>query len=139
MFSPIPGPGNGFNAVAGSIAGTGSRPKKGNARDPRNRIVIIPERTIRALRWWLLLAPEEGPIFQYCGRPIRGDYLLDRFLMGCRRAEIDVEKRRIRIHSLRYTYNTRMETILPGDRLRDFLGHRSEAIRCECKKNKEKC
>ena len=34
--------------------------------------------------------------------------------------------RKLDAYSLRYTYNTRLQPVLPGAALRDFMGHRSE-------------
>ena len=41
------------------------------------------------------------------------------------RLGIDHKKRRLTVHCLRYTYNTRMKTKLSAEVLRDFIGHRS--------------
>jgi integrase len=91
--------------------------------------VIIPEITLKMLERWLGRAPEcpdyPGLVFSYRGKPIANYYILDRFRFGLDRLGIDHEKRRLTVHCLRYTYNTRMKTELPGDVLREFLGHRS--------------
>jgi len=103
-------------------------PKKGTERDPRFRAVVVPARTMRVLSWWLEKATQAGPIFVYYDRPVRREYLLDRFRLGLRQAGIQTEGRRLMVHSLRYTYNTRMETLLPGGLLRQFMGHRNEEM-----------
>jgi integrase len=103
--------------------------KKATEEDPRSRAVIIPEKTIRMLKRWLDRMTEckdyPGLVFPYRGKIVGSYYLLDRFRFGLDRLGIDHEKRRLTVHCLRYTYNTRMKTELPGDVLREFLGHRS--------------
>jgi integrase len=103
--------------------------KKATAEDPRSRAVIIPEITLKMLERWLDRAPVcpdyPGLVFSYRGKPIASYYIMDRFRFGLDRLGIDHEKRRLTVHCLRYTYNTRMKTELPGDVLREFLGHRS--------------
>jgi integrase len=103
--------------------------KKATEEDPRSRAVIIPTVTMNMLKRWLERAPGcpdyPGLVFSYRGKPIASYYLLDRFRFGLGRLGIDHEKRRLTVHCLRYTYNTRMKTKLPGDVLREFLGHRS--------------
>jgi integrase len=103
--------------------------KKATEEDPRSRAVIIPEKTIKILECWLGRATEcknyPGLVFPYRGKPVSSYYLLDRFRFGLDRLGIDHETRRLTVHCLRYTYNTRMKTKLPGDVLREFLGHRS--------------
>jgi integrase len=103
--------------------------KKATREDPRSRAVIIPEKTIRILARLFDRAPEcpnyPGLVFPYRGKMVGNYYLLDRFRFGLDKLGIDHEKRRLTVHCLRYTYNTRMKTELPGDVLREFLGHRS--------------
>ena len=103
--------------------------KKASKEDPRSRAVIIPEKSIRMLERWLDRTPEcpnyPGLIFPYRNKAVSSYYILDRFRFGLDRMGIDHEKRRLTVHCLRYTYNTRMKTKLPGDILREFLGHRS--------------
>jgi integrase len=106
--------------------------KKASKEDPRSRAVIIPEITLKMLERWLGRAPEcpgyPGLVFSYRGKPISSYYILDRFRYGLDRLGIDHEMRRLTVHCLRYTYNTRMRTELPGDVLREFLGHRSAGM-----------
>jgi integrase len=106
--------------------------KKATEDDPRSRAVIIPEFTLKMMERWLERAPEcpqyPGLVFSYRGGPIAGYYILDRFRFGLDKLGIDHESRRLTVHCLRYTYNTRMKTILSGDVLREFLGHRSAGM-----------
>ena len=103
--------------------------KKATKEDPRSRAVIIPEITLKMLERWLDRAPEcpdyPGLVFSYRGKPVANYYILDRFRFGLDKLGIDHEARRLTVHCLRYTYNTRMKMELPGDVLREFLGHRS--------------
>jgi integrase len=84
---------------------------------------------LKMLERWLDRAPEcpdyPGLVFSYRGKPIASYYILDRFRFGLDKIKIDHETRRLTVHCLRYTYNTRMKTKVPGDVLREFLGHRS--------------
>jgi integrase len=106
--------------------------KKATKEDPRSRAVIIPEITLKMLERWLDRAPESpnfpGLIFSYRGKPVANYYILDRFRFGLDKLGIDYETRRLTVHCLRYTYNTRMRTLLSEQVLREFVGHRSIAM-----------
>jgi integrase len=106
--------------------------KKATEGDPRSRAVIIPEITLRMLARWLDRAPEcpacPGLVFSYRGKLIANYYILDRFRYGLQNAGIDCGGRRLTVHCLRYTYNTRMRTLLSEQVLREFIGHRSVAM-----------
>jgi integrase len=106
--------------------------KKATADDTRSRAVIIPEITLKMLKRWLERIPDcsdfPGLIFPYHGKPIANYYILDRFRFGLKNAGIDYESRRLTVHCLRYTYNTRMRTLLSEQVLREFVGHRSVAM-----------
>jgi integrase len=106
--------------------------KKATDDDPRSRAVIIPEITLRMLKRWLDRIPEcpdyPGLVFSYRGKPIANYYILDRFRFGLDRLKIDHETRRLTVHCLRYTYNTRMRTLLSEQVLREFVGHRSVSM-----------
>jgi integrase len=110
--------------------------KKATKEDPRSRAVIIPEITMRMLERWLERAPECGAIahsypgllFPYHGKPVANYYIIDRFRYGLQNAGIDYKTRRLTVHCLRYTYNTRMRTLLSEQVLREFVGHRSAAM-----------
>ena len=106
--------------------------KKATEEDTRSRAVIIPQITLKMLERWLDRALEcpqyPGLVFSYRGKPIANYYILDRFRFGLDRLGIDYEKRRLTVHCLRYTYNTRMRTLLSEQVLREFVGHRSVAM-----------
>ena len=104
--------------------------KKATEEDTRSRAVIIPEITLKMLTCWLNKNPEvpgfPGMIFSYRKKPVSGYYILDRFQYGLSRMGIDYKTRRLTVHCLRYTYNTRMKTLLSGQVLREFMGHKKE-------------
>jgi integrase len=90
--------------------------KKATEEDSRSRAVIIPEITLKMLGRWLKRMAESpnypGLVFPYHGKPVANSYILDRFHYGLKNAGIDYESRRLTVHCLRYTYNTRMRTLL---------------------------
>ena len=106
--------------------------KKSTSEDTRSRAVIIPEITMKMLTRWLKIAPEienyPGLVFPYHEKPVASYYLLDRFRFGLDNLGIDYTTRRLTVHCLRYTYNTRMRTLLSEQVLREFVGHRSVAM-----------
>jgi integrase len=106
--------------------------KKATTEDSRSRAVIIPEITLKTLERWIMRYDETpqypGLLFHYRGKPVANYYILDRFRFGLDRMGIDHETRRLTVHCLRYTYNTRMKTLLSAQVLREFIGHRSEAM-----------
>jgi len=87
---------------------------------------------LKTLERWLERMPESpnypGLVFPYHGKPVANYYILDRFRYGLTNAGIDYESRRLTVHCLRYTYNTRMRTLLSEQVLREFVGHRSVAM-----------
>ncbi len=106
--------------------------KKATADDSRSRAVIIPEITMKMLLRWLDIVHEPetypGLVFPYHNKPVASYYLLDRFKYGLDNVGIDYTTRRLTVHCLRYTYNTRMRTLLSEQVLREFVGHRSIAM-----------
>ena len=106
--------------------------KKATSEDSRSRAVIIPELFMKMLTRWFDLMPESpncpGLIFPYHGKPVANYYILDRFRFALDRLGIDHKTRRLTVHCLRYTYNTRMRTLLSEQVLREFVGHRSVAM-----------
>jgi integrase len=104
--------------------------KKGGEDDPRLRVAIIPARAMKILDWWLKVAPPipSDLIFSYRGETITKEHLGARFALGLDRAGIDKEGRKLTPHALRYTYNTRMARLIPGEPLRLMIGHRDEAM-----------
>jgi integrase len=129
-----------YEAVGGMIVdrafdseGTLGAPKKSRENDPRYRVVYLPDRTWRILKYWTSRRREEAPdfpglLFPFHGHSISSYYLDERFELGLKNAGIKQEGRRLSPHSLRYTYNGKMRGVLSGDVLREFIGHRSEAM-----------
>jgi integrase len=104
------------------------RLKKATGKDPRYRVVILPDRTVKILDAWLERAPQGDPLFQFRGEPITREHLLARWESGLARAGIDLAGRRITVHGLRYTYNSRMRPLLSAEVLQEFVGHRSDEM-----------
>ena len=107
--------------------------KKGDEEeDPKLRVAVIPEKTVQYLKQWLAVRPLTGPselLFSYDGRRIRTEYLEDRFAVGIKNAGIKMENGRVLTpHSLRFTYNTKMRRLIPGEQLRLMTGHESEQM-----------
>lgn len=106
--------------------------KKATEDDSRSRAVIIPDITLKMLERWLRIMPDTdtfpGLVFPYHEKPIASYYLIDRFNYGLDNLGIDHESRKLTVHCLRYTYNTRMRTLLSEQVLREFVGHRSIAM-----------
>jgi integrase len=107
-------------------------PKKSRDNDPRYRVAYLPERTWKLLEYWIARRQEAegnpGLLFPYRGHAITKHFLGSRFDVGLENAGISRVGRNLTPHSLRYTYDTKMRGILPGDVLREFIGHRSEAM-----------
>lgn len=109
--------------------GTVSFPKKGTADDPRYRVVPVSDYTLSLLNQWIDANKiKSGRLFSYHGEAVTGDRLLRRFKSALKEAGISTENRRITFHGLRYTYNTKMKSVVPHDMLRDIIGHRSEEM-----------
>jgi len=106
--------------------------KMATSIDTRARVVLIPEITLNMLQRWLYRVHKcpgwPGLIFPYRGKPVTGYYILDRFKFGLSRLGIDYKTRRLTVHCLRYTYNTKMKTLLSAQVLKEFMGHKSDAM-----------
>jgi integrase len=103
-------------------------PKKGSAANPKFRAIPLPGRTMEVLGWWMDQAPPSGHIFKYQGQVVDRKVLLQRLHTGMTRAKIEPKGRKLAVHSLRYTYNTKMETLLSEERLLQFMGHESRKM-----------
>ena len=97
------------------------------------RAVILAKRTLDMLAWWRDETPYQDPE-HYVFSGIDGDHHLNAKTISRKiapalvAAEIQLEGRILTAHSLRHTYNTRMERVLPGEVLRYMIGHKSEAM-----------
>jgi len=103
-------------------------PKSGD-----ERAVLLPARTLAMLRWWheqtLWPDPDHFAFYGNSGESnLYPDTITVRFRKGLRRAQFDPGGRTITVHSLRHTYNTRLEKVLPGEILRYMVGHKKEAM-----------
>ena len=61
-------------------------------------------------------------------KPLGKEAVSKNIIKGIERAGIDSTNKNIVAHSLRHTYNTIMKGILTAEVLREFTGHRSEAM-----------
>lgn len=98
--------------------------KKGSDEDPRFRVVVVPTFTMDLHKQWVATANPDGLLFRFHGNPVDPKYLRVRLDNAIARAGIDVGSRRIRYHSLRYTYRTLAKTHIPAAILDDWAGHR---------------
>jgi integrase len=104
--------------------------KKGTAADPKWRSALLPDKTVRYLRHWLMIRPKLVPelLFTFRGRKITQLYAEQRLRIGFKNTNISIENRIITPHSLRFTYNTRMRRLIPGEFLRLMIGHTTEGM-----------
>ncbi len=103
-------------------------PKGGDKRG-----IIVPSRTIDLLNKWRMKSmykKDEDFVFpgQNGDKPLGKEAVSKNFIKGIKRAGIDITGKNIVAHSLRHTYNTIMKGILTAEVLREFTGHRSEAM-----------
>jgi integrase len=104
--------------------------KRGNAENPRYRVSLLPTRTIRYIRHWIMIRPRLVPelLFTFKGRKINPVMAEKRLHPGFSNTGIPIEHRVITPHSLRFTYNTRMRRLIPGEPLRLMIGHTTEGM-----------
>jgi integrase len=104
-------------------------PKKGKSTNPKWRALLLPQRAVSALRWWIEeYAPPSGQLFKYREETVSRYDFLNRLRLGISRSGIEVGDRWLTVHSLRYTYNTKMETVLSQEQLLQFMGHESRQM-----------
>ena len=103
---------------------------------PKNedqRAVILPQRTMDLLTWWhdkTLFPDDEHYIFhgEWGEKYLYPDTITVNFKKGLTKAKFNKGGRNLTVHSLRHTYNTRMERVLPAEILRYIVGHRTPEI-----------
>ena len=108
----------------------------GSVGFPKNgkpRAAIIPERTIELLRKWQDITPyssyEDYVFFGKDGRThLNVKYISKVIKPALKRADIIPGDRILVTHSLRHTYNTRMERLIPDAVLRYMIGHQSRKM-----------
>jgi len=103
--------------------------KKGDDKNRKMRIEVIPEKTVKYLKHWLSIRPMNNELlFPFRGGCIKCGYLIYRIGIGLKNAEINTEKRILTPHSLRYTFNTKMRNRIPDEKLRALMGHDQEGM-----------
>ncbi len=103
--------------------------KKSTAAETRRRLVLVPKRTMELLTAWAKKSrTQEGLLFLFDGRPIRKDYLVDRFIVGLKNAKVRAGERILVPYSLRYTFRSRAQGNLDPQAIMDMMGHRSVEV-----------
>ncbi len=98
-------------------------------KDPR-RIALLPERTLHDIQELIGHPPyDDTPLFMWDGEPFDQTYILKRL----KRAAAKTIKREIDVHSLRYTYTSKMRELMisadvPDSILQGLLGHKNSAV-----------
>ena len=115
-----------LQAVKGD--GTIGPPKSGEERS-----VLLPERSLEMLRTWQSETPYPEPdhyIFfgKDGGAHMMSSSVSRKMPEALEKAGIDPAGRRLRTHSLRHTYNTQLEKVLPAEILRYMIGHKSDKM-----------
>ena len=103
-------------------------PKKGTENNPRDRIVALPEYTIELLKECVSIYDAKSYVFIYHGKPIERSISSRRLRDACTRAKIEIEGKYIVAYSMRYTYRSRMNNILPRATLMQFMGHSDGSV-----------
>jgi integrase len=116
-------------SITGQIdkAGNLTNPKKSTDKNLKHRVALLPDRTINMVKYWLNFDNPQDFIFHTQGDPLRAEYVQGRFRKTLKRLGISGE-RKLSPHSLRYTYNTKMEMYLGGSVLRQIMGHSTESM-----------
>jgi integrase len=117
--------------VDGFIKGDGTRTnynKKGTEEHPKLRIVPLPDITLNLLKEHIMEKGivEDGFIFKgqkEPDKPITAFYVHDNLKRIMEKAEIKVNKRRLIVHSFRFTYVTFMRRELPAETVMKLVGH----------------
>ncbi len=101
-------------------------PKKGSVEDRRERLVIVPARTMEMLLAYAeARGIEEGFLFRIEGHPIYKSHLEDRFAKGLEQAKVAVGERILVPYSLRYTFRNLTAGVIDPETIREMMGHRS--------------
>lgn len=100
--------------------------KKGNKYNQKIRVVPLQDFIIEHVKKYLTennILDNDFLFTRENGKPFRQEYLEDVFQRQIRKARINVGKRKIVPHSLRYTYVTRMRRYLPKEIVKEIVGH----------------
>ncbi len=107
----------------------------GTIGDPKGgqRAAIIPNRTVTLLRRWYEESPFTDPdcyVFfgEDCAKHLNAKTISRKIRSAMEQAGIEIGDRFLGAHSLRHTYNTRMEKLLPEAILRFMIGHKSRQM-----------
>jgi integrase len=99
-------------------------------KDPR-RIALLPDRTLKDIIELIGLPPyPDEPLFTFEGRPVARPYLLRRLKRAVEKAGISND---IDVHTLRYTYTSKMRELMitadvPDSILQKMLGHKNSTV-----------
>ena len=119
-----------LNASFDALGERVERLKKGNDRNKKWRIAVLPERTVKMLKTMRLYenAKTTDYVFEYHGHEYGAEYLNNHFKMVLNKNGIDTEERNISFHSLRFTYDTMMNREISTDDLMLMMGHSSRQM-----------
>jgi integrase len=117
--------------VDGFVKGDGTRTnynKKGTEEHPKLRIVPLPEITLNLLKEHIAEHGIAEDDFLFKGqkepdKPITAYYVHDNLKRIMEKVEIKVDKRRLIVHSFRFTYVTFMRRELPAETVMKLVGH----------------
>ncbi len=103
-------------------------PKKGTTEDRRERLVIIPDSTMKMITGWIESRDIQETLFEYEGQAVKKEYLEKRFRIALKNAGIRVGERKLVPYSLRYNFRSRMQGVIDADTIRSMMGHRSQEV-----------
>ena len=93
-------------------------------------VAIIPAKTEDLLIEFIkqeIIAPNDY-LFQFNNAPFRIEHLRKKFEQGKIKSGINTAGRKITMHSMRYTYVTRMRSLVDTDTVRKMVGHTNEKM-----------
>ena len=101
--------------------------KAASKDDPKWRVAIIPQDTMKKLMDFLTRNPRdpEDILFTYDGAPYRLEFTEDLLQEALVKAHIEKNGRKLTPHSLRYTYVTKMREFIDGETVKEMVGHTS--------------
>jgi integrase len=100
--------------------------KKGSPENPRLRVAMLPDFTLKKLSEYLAAHPAGDDDYLFSeggGKPVSQDRAQWVFERAIAKAGIQKNGRKIVCHSLRYTYVTRMRRELPAEIVMKMVGH----------------
>lgn len=101
--------------------------KTGSGENPRWRVAILAKEAAVLLSAFIQKyeKTENDYLFLYCEKPYRIEYARSVFKRVLKIADIEINDRKLTLHSLRYTYVTRMRAVMTGDTVKKMVGHSS--------------